>query len=405
MRSLAWALLIGASLAASSAKQPAPRVVDVSTSAELVAALNGKLDNVTVNLAPGTYRLTPTRRLVRPLSQMPRVIRTGHEEDSVWVTMGAVVSGRSVTLQGSLEGEAVISTGAGYGIYFENCKDCAVDRVTITGGVIDSVERSGDAAVVVRESSVRVSNCVITDDYTASGTEVGIAGICVRESGVLTAEYNEIDVRSAAGVAIYDGGVTVIQNNAIKGGVLLSGKYRAVIQKNLITQAGCGVSANGGSVEIRSNIVENISVVAINLFFPRDAVVDRNAIFDCGGSGIFAGAYRDSTDQVRVTGNLIVATGKGKDLAGFAAPLLLSEAGTELQPNSRASIHWSTERNNTCYANHASVDSLDRDVSREAFWRARRPWTRTYRNTAVGVDGRHKFYESAFLTRYGRWAD
>jgi hypothetical protein len=50
-------------------------------------------------------------------------------------------------------------------------------------------------------------------------------------------------------------------------------------------------------------------------------------------------------------------------------------------------------------------DALNRDVPREIFWRARRPWTRTYRNTPVGVDGRHKFYESAFLTRYGRWAD
>jgi hypothetical protein len=397
MRSLGWILLIGASLAATSGRAPAPRVIEVSNSTELIAALNGTLDRVTINLAPGTYELTPRTRLVPPEPSGltdDAMYRSGHEDESISVRVGAVVSGRNITLEGSPEGETVIRTHAGYGIYLEHCKDCAIERVTISGGVVDSLQRSGDGAVVVRESSARVRNCVIKDNYDVVGTEFGIAGICVREGGVLKAEFNEIACLSAPAVSIFDGGVTSIQNNLIKGGIQATGKYRAVIEKNLITQQYWGIRAGGGSLEIRGNIIETVSMQGIFINSSRDAAVDRNVVFDCGGVGIYAIRAIYSAGQLRVTRNLIVATGVDPfSKENFSVPPLF--------------IHWSgaIDQNNTCYANAARADSLNRDVPREAFWRARRSWTRTYRNTAVGVDGRHKFYESAFLTRYGKWAD
>lgn len=62
----------------------------------------------------------------------------------------------------------------------------------------------------------------------------------------------------------------------------------------------------------------------------------------------------------------------------------------------------SRDNTNTLY-NNATKDDRSGTGTREMFWRARRSWTRTYRNTPVGVDGRHKFHESEYLQKYGRW--
>jgi hypothetical protein len=106
----------------------------------------------------------------------------------------------------------------------------------------------------------------------------------------------------------------------------------------------------------------------------------------------------------RSRGGIFVAWGGNEQPTGYASSNILVEIGIAGgPPDPPVSVGTAFEtRNNTCFDNK---DDSTKGTSREMFWRARRPWTRTYRNTPVGVDGRHKFYESAFLTRYGRWAD
>jgi hypothetical protein len=60
--------------------------------------------------------------------------------------------------------------------------------------------------------------------------------------------------------------------------------------------------------------------------------------------------------------------------------------------------------NNTFYDNRrVSDETFSVDVTREWFWRERRSYIRKYRNTPLGVDGRHSFWSGSFLQRYTRF--
>jgi len=121
---------------------------------------------------------------------------------------------------------------------------------------------------------------------------------------------------------------------------------------------------------------------------PR-AVIEENVVYDCGGPGISIHRrtpYAANEPRGKLVRNIVVHVEPGSALDLSAVPDGFVITG------------------NAFYDNHDAGDSSG-DLPREMFWRKRRGWTRTYRNTEVGVDGQHKFYESAFLTRYGRWFD
>ena len=165
---------------------------------------------------------------------------------------------------------------------------------------------------------------------------------------------------------------------------------KASVKSNHVEGFVTGLKAQGHvELSCQANVIENMlsdGIVAADENIGRVRLED-NVIFRCGRAGV---AIRANGDQL-ATRNIVAECGsvQPRESAVYA-----------LGAKSDAAV-----RKNTLYRNTVTDPKLDRDVSREAFWRARRPWTRTYRNTAVGVDGRHKFYESAFLTRYGRWAD
>jgi hypothetical protein len=363
----------------------------VSTADELVAALASPHDNVTLQLSPGEYRLpsTPASEEVWDCRGSATMLPT---------SVGLVISGHRVRLLGS-DNASTIVTDAGFKLYFKDCEDCEVDGLVVSGPFSGAEPDANNAAIVAVRSSVVIRNCTFNDLAGARNDDApGGDAICARKGARLTIESNEI-TSGSWGIVLQKGAQAVIRNNRITGmnpvsqhggAMLITCDAAATVDRNLVQGFAGGIRVTAkGSLACTANIIEDIQEDGIST--AGDNVgrmrIDDNVFFRCGGAGI---AIRAEGDQ-KATRNIVVQCGG-------------------VQPR-RSAVYASgaksdaAVRKNTLYDNTVTDPKLDRDVSREAFWRARRSWTRTYRNTPVGVDGRHKFYESAFLTRYGRWAD
>jgi len=329
--------------------------VDVANSSELVDQLRGQPHDVTIRLAPGRYEVPP-------------------QNEPGTAPAGLLVSGRNVRIIGDGPEDVVINTVADCVIRFENCDDCEIDNVRVAGNIS------------VGGGSVHISNCVVDNGIQA------VHGDFVIESNEISSSWDGIDLANAHAVVANNliVGLTDEHDANVDAGVRIRGDATVSMKRNHIRGFPAGLALMWkASVDCTANIIEDIDGIGID---GTDGGLGRitireNAIYRCGSPGIAIWADGDQ----QATRNLIVSTGRSKPREG---------AVLALGSHADAAI-----RKNTLYDNTVTNPGLDRDVSREAFWRARRPWTRTYRNTAVGVDGRHRFYESAFLTRYGRWAD
>jgi parallel beta-helix repeat protein len=402
------------------AREPIRDPLQVATSAELEEALSGTRRDATIVLAPGVYALDPESAIDSTCGNC------ADPDTLVPISIGLTISGRNVRIEGPRDGSAVIVTRAGYGLYFKDCIDCELDRVTITGGARDASGAATDAAIVARNSSVAITNCVIHDNIgdperIATHT-VGVMGICGREGADLTIQNCEILRNSWDGIALYRDARATISNNLIDGvdetageagsgrGVAIKATWNsnARIERNLLKRywKGIGVFVDA-DVVAHGNIVEEMREWGFNVSDagagrPR-ASMERNAVYDCGACGIaitrHAAYARDETPG-RLIANIVVHTGQNPK---YDAPdYYCQQCALALE----AVPDGFSIRGNVFYDNReASEDLFDEDTTREMFWRERRGWVRTFRNTGVGVDGRVKFHQSAFLTRYPRWWD
>jgi len=402
------------------AREPIRDPLQVATSAELEEALSGTRRDATIVLAPGVYALDPESAIDSTCGNC------ADPDTLVPISIGLTISGRNVRIEGPRDGSAVIVTRAGYGLYFKDCIDCELDRVTITGGARDASGAATDAAIVARNSSVAITNCVIHDNIgdperIATHT-VGVMGICGREGADLTIQNCEILRNSWDGIALYRDARATISNNLIDGvdetageagsgrGVAIKATWNsnARIERNLLKRywKGIGVFVDA-DVVAHGNIVEEMREWGFNVSDagagrPR-ASMERNAVYDCGACGIaitrHAAYARDETPGWLIA-NIVVHTGQNPK---YDAPdYYCQQCALALE----AVPDGFSIRGNVFYDNReASEDLFDEDTTREMFWRERRGWVRTFRNTGVGVDGRVKFHQSAFLTRYPRWWD
>jgi hypothetical protein len=183
---------------------------------------------------------------------------------------------------------------------------------------------------------------------------------------------------------------------------------RAEIEHNHVRRywKGIGVFVDA-DVVARANIVEEmltwgISVWGADRGKPR-AIVEDNVVFDCGACGISitrTAPYDTGEPKGRLVRNIVARTGQNPRYDSPDDYCYQCALALHAVPDGFAI------RGNAFYDNREAADSLfDEDLPREMFWRKRRGWTRTHRNTGVGVGGRHCFHESAFLARYGRWWD
>jgi hypothetical protein len=251
---------------------------------------------------------------------------------------------------------------------------------------------------------------------------VGIMGICGREGADLLIEQCEILRNSWDGIALYRDARATITRNLIDGidaagveagggrgvavGVTWNGA--ATIDRNILRHywKGIGVFVDA-DVVAEGNIVENMRTWGINIWDADKgrplASITRNVVYDCGACGIAVmrkAPYAKDEPKGRVSDNIVVHTGQNSkydspDYYCYQCPLAL-----------HAVPEGFSIRGNTYYDNRRTgPGDCSKDMPRERFWRDRRGWARTYRNTGVGIDGRVKFFESEYLIAYPRWWD
>ncbi|MBI5473706.1 MAG: right-handed parallel beta-helix repeat-containing protein [Ignavibacteriae bacterium] len=302
--------------------------IEIRTAAELHELFSKRLESKDVYLLAGTFHLSPTNFTDSTCGNCQEL------NTLVQATYGIRVRGRNIRIAGPDGKAAVIVTHAGYGIFFDGCADCSIENVTITGGARDTSGSAADAAIVVKKSSLVISNNIIRDNIgdsaTVAKTVVGIMGICCRENSDVTITNNEIIRNSWDGIALYREAVAKIENNVIDGvdkargtqvgggrgvaiGVTWNGK--ATIRNNLVTRywKGIGLFVDAqGTVE--GNIVEDILTWGIS-YWDADkgrpvGFIRNNIIYKTGACGASITRSHEGERTGEFTGNIIVETGQ-----------------------------------------------------------------------------------------------
>jgi hypothetical protein len=357
--------------------------VEVSTAARLGDELSRPRESLSLHLAPGEYVLTPSAAVDSSCGNCE------DPDQPVPITVGLEVSGRNVWIVGPEEGEAVIRTNAGYGIFFRNCDNCGIAGVTVTGGERDTASDATDAAIVAKNSRVSIIQNRIADNIGDSTTVttgiVGIMGICGRENSFLWIQDNRIIRNSWDGIALYRGAEAEIEQNLVDGvdkargseagggrgvGIGVTWDARAKISRNVVRRywKGIGVFVDAHAV-VQENVIEEMLTWGIAFWDAGKGrpwvFVENNVIYDCGACG--ASITRETPFEQEESpggfvGNVIVKTGQNPKydapdyycyqcaLAGHAVP-------------DRFAID-----NNLFYDNRrASDDLFDEDVSPDEF--------------------------------------
>ncbi len=292
----------------------------------LIDSLGNKLLRIT--LRPGHYHLK-ARPYVDPTC--------GNCEDParpVEATLGLYVHGRGIVLEGAGTEQTVIHTHAGYGLLVEDCRECLIRNLTITGGVRDPAPEATDAAIVVRRSHVRIERCKIAenrgDSALVAKTVVGVMGICGREGSRLEVVGCEILGNSWDGIALYRDASASVRECRIDGlesgrgspnaggrgaGIGITWNAKAEVIGNLVTRywKGIGIFVDAQAT-VRENIVEDVLTWGITLWDAGKgrpwADIAWNAVYRTGACGIaVTRELSGGRTASKVTRNAIALTG------------------------------------------------------------------------------------------------
>jgi hypothetical protein len=278
--------------------------VAVAPGDDLQALLDTLRGPATVQLAPGDYHLEPVAFTDSTCGNCQDA------DDDVPATRGLLVRGDSITLAGETAGHVVLHTHAGYGVLFDGCDGCALERVTVTDGVRDPDGRATDAGVVIRAGRVTLSDCVVRDNLGDSATVhsvvVGIMGVAVREGGDATVRGCRIERNSWDGITGYRDARILAEDNVVDGvdaargaqmgggrgvGIGLTWNAQGVVRGNLVTRywKGIGVFVDARA-KITGNVVEDVLTWGLAYWGPDGgrpvAWIARNAVFETGACGV-----------------------------------------------------------------------------------------------------------------------
>lgn len=297
----------------------------------LQRALAAATDSTRLELAPGHYVLQSSAYTD------PTCGNCQDPATPVPGTLGLVVTGRGIELVGTDPDSVFIHTGAGYGILVEDCEDCVIRGVTITGGVRDPDGQATNGAVVVRRSTAVLESCRIRDNIgdstVVAATVVGIAGVVGREGADFILRNCEILRNSWDGVALYRGARAQIQDNVVDGvdkasggrvgggrgvGIGLTWDARAEISGNLVARywKGIGMFVDAQAT-VRFNVVEDILTWGIAYWGAGEgrAVgrIQENAIHQTGACGVLISREEGGAEPPGfLRANAIVQTGQNE---------------------------------------------------------------------------------------------
>lgn len=298
---VAFTLVVGCHVGGERTAGPTVRIAPGDN---LRLALDTLRGPVTVALAPGDYHLRPVGFTDPTCGDC--------EEASAQVpaTRGLRISGREVHIVGTSAREVVIHTWSGYGVLFDGCEACTLEGVTVTDGARDSDDRATDAGVVIRQSRVTLTDCIIRDNLGDSTTVhegiAGIGGVAVREGGYATVRRCRIERNSWHGVAAYRGARLEAIDNVVDGvdrvadgepgggrgaGVAMTRGAEGHVEGNLVTRYRQGIGVFGGArADVLENVIEDVATwgIAVRHEGPGSAGshVTHNVVFETGACGV-----------------------------------------------------------------------------------------------------------------------
>jgi parallel beta-helix repeat protein len=354
--------------------------INVSSTAELQSLLAEPVDSLEIFIASGHYYLSP-RDIVDSTCG-----NCQDPDQRVPATAGLVISGNFIRLVGPEGRWAVLHTHAGYGIFFDNCREGTIENLFITDGVRDPDPNATDAAIVAKNSTVTIRGNRLHDNIGDSSLVadniVGIMGICGREGSRLTIEDNDILRNSWDGIALYRNAAAVITGNLVDGvdqalareagggrGVAIGVTWNAQadIEHNLIRRywKGLGIFVDA-RVTARNNVIEDMLAWGVAIWDADTGspfgFIEDNVIYHTGACGVTITRSHEGPEPGQLTGNVIVRTGqnpKYDDPDSYCHQCALSIFSKPDNFLISSNLFYDNRR--------ASDDLPDNDVSRESF--------------------------------------
>ena len=280
--------------------------VKVSNTEQLMKAIAISETDQIIQFNPGIYEFT-TSPIIDPFSGNG----LEHLKD-IEVTTGLHIKERSLEIIGADRDSVIIKTNSGYGIFIENCTRLVLKDLTITGGIRDQDGEATCAAVVVRNSNVEITGCIIRDNQgDFEKTIAGIGGIIGREGALLNIHHNEIHDNSWDGVALYRGARAIIHDNLIYNGrgagIGITWNAEADIYRNVIHHYWKGVGSFGTSrVAVKNNLIRDLRGWGIIATGKSIMNCRNNFIYNIGNVGI-AGWSEEA--KIDICNNVIINCG------------------------------------------------------------------------------------------------
>lgn len=282
---------------------PNQKEIKIRSTKELQQLFKTTQNDISVFIAPGDYQLEPTAFIDSTCANCEEP-KTGNP-----ATYGLKISGNNIKITGTEDRSAVIHTNSGYGIFIENCQNLILENLTITDGISDSAAMASDAAIVVKNSRVKILNNLISanlgDSLLIVKSISGIMGICGRDNSYLEITDNDIIRNSWDGIALYRDTEAIITGNNIDGidkaggrtakggrGVAIGVTWnaKAKISNNYIARYWKGIGLFVDAVGIvENNLIEDMSTWGISLWDAGkgkpQGFIKKNIIYNTGAMG------------------------------------------------------------------------------------------------------------------------
>jgi hypothetical protein len=240
-------------------------------------AFNDAADSDTIMIFPGLYQAAQISFIDSLCGNCEK------PKTRVKASYGFRIKDKGLIIIGSGSDSTVLITNAGYGVFFQNSHNSQIRDIRISGGIRDLDGAATDGGIVIRQSRVTITNCVISDNTNRPDSIiVGINGIIGREGAELIIEQNSILNNTWDGIALYRGATAYIADNVINGG----------------RGAGIGITWDATAIIIRNRISNYWK--GIGSFGDSRVVASNNVVFDNLGWGMIATgtSYMDATNNV-----------------------------------------------------------------------------------------------------------
>jgi hypothetical protein len=305
----------------------AMHVDTVSTAAQLDSLVRTAGDTLNIYMLAGDYHL-------RPKKDSDTAVRVYTEQSikSVPITYGLKITSKYVRIKGAPAFSSAIYTHAGYGLYFIGVEDGLIEGIIISGGERDSSADAPDAAIVVKNSKLKILNNIIFENIGTDSimrlTKKGIMGISCREGSNVLIYNNQIARNSWNGIGVFKDATAVITGNLIDGvgktqddsvgpgagiGILITRNGKATLESNVIKRytKGIGIFC-AADVRVNMNLLEDIVTWGIAVWDADTnrpvARIENNVIYKTGACGISITRFLEGGEPGYCRHNIISET-------------------------------------------------------------------------------------------------